>query len=478
MFELLDTPGNHYLYDAVENQIVPVSGEDSEKLSKYIKGDRTPETMECVERYRRMGLCTDKVVEELENPMNELVPYYLNERLENLILQVTQQCNLRCSYCVYSGKYINRTHNNSVMSFETACRAVDFFMERNLLVEKPAMGFYGGEPLLQFELIKRIIDYVKEKFPGRKIRYNITVNGTLLTEEVADFLAENNFSLTISIDGPKEIHDANRRFVSGKGSFDIIIKNIEYIKDAHPDYFKQILTNTVLSPESDYEKVLVFFEDQEYIKELHPRLGLMSSSGIKEANRAIYTGQWRKLQDKNRAAVLNELSEGKLEFCGKVEQRAYKILADYTEELKKYWKVLKGGRLHLKKNHPAGPCIAGSRRVFVTVDGDFYPCEKLPEIDELKIGTVEAGFDMKKVRDLMNIGKLTEERCKGCWAFQYCNLCAAACLTEEGISRDYREYACGDVRKYAKEILRDVCILMENGYDFQEAEEDEDISGV
>ena len=116
MFELLETPESHYLYDAAENQIVPVGGEDSGKLSKYIEGDRTPEIMECVERYQRIGLCTDRAVEELENPMNELAPYYLNERLENLILQVTQQCNLRCSYCVYSGKYINRTHGQKPRS--------------------------------------------------------------------------------------------------------------------------------------------------------------------------------------------------------------------------------------------------------------------------------------------------------------------------------------------------------------------------
>lgn len=476
MFELLDTTGCHYLYDAVENQIVPISEEDAGKLSAYIKGDRTPEATECVERYQSMGLCTDKAVEELENPMNELAPYYLNERLENLILQVTQQCNLRCSYCVYSGKYINRTHNNSVMPYETACRAVDFFMARNLLVEKPSMGFYGGEPLLQFGLIKRIVGYVKENYPGREIQFNMTVNGTLLTDEVVDFLAENDFSLTLSIDGPKEIHDANRRFVSGQGSFDLIMEKLKYIREKYPDYFKKIMTNTVLSPDCDYEKALTFFEEQEYIRELHPRLGLVSPSGIKDANRVAYTGKWRELKDKNRAEVLYELSGG--ECCGEEDKKAYKILADYRDEIKRYHKSLKSGRLYLKKNHPSGLCVAGARRLFVTVDGDFYPCEKLPEIDELKIGTAEEGFDMEKVQNLMNIGKLTEERCKGCWAFQFCSLCAAACLTEEGISGDYREYACGDVRRHAKDMLRDVCILMESGYDFQEAGEDEDISSV
>lgn len=480
MFELLDTPGSHYLYDAAENQIVPVSREDSEKLSRYIKGERDPEIMECVERYQGMGLCMDKVVEEIENPMNELAPYYLNERLENLILQVTQQCNLRCSYCVYSGKYINRTHNNSVMSYELACRAVDFFMARNLLVEKPSMGFYGGEPLLQFGLIKRIVGYVKESYPERQIQFNMTVNGTLLTKEVADFLAENDFSLTLSIDGPKEIHDANRRFVSGQGSFDLIMENLKYIRQAHPDYFKKIMTNTVLSPDCDYEKVLDFFEEQEYIRELRPRLGLVSPSGIKDANRVAYTGQWRELREKNRKAVLSKLLKG--EQYRDENQRShwkeYKIFADYKDEIKKYYKSLKGGKLYLKKNHPSGPCVAGARRLFVTVDGDFYPCEKLPEIDELKIGTTEEGFDMEKVRNLMNIGKLTEERCKGCWAFQFCNLCAAACLTEEGISGEFREYSCSDVKRHAEDMLRDICILIENGYDFQEAVEDEDISGV
>lgn len=472
MFRLLKTNENNYLYDAIENKIVPVSEEDADRLSKYTQGNRDPETLECLERYRSMGLCTEQEVECIKNPMDDLAPYYLNERLENLILQVTQQCNLRCSYCVYSGKYINRTHNNSVMSYELACRAVDFYMKRNLMVEKPAIGFYGGEPLLQFELIRRIVDYVKQNYADRTIQYNMTVNGTLLTEETVDFLAENDFALMLSIDGPRQIHDTNRRFASGQGSFDVIMKNLQYIKETYPAYFQKIMTNTVLSPDCDYEEVAAFFEEQEYIREFHPKMGLISPSGVKESNRVTYTGQWNKIREDNRKAIIAQLAGE--EPCG----RAYKILEDYKDEIKKGWKILQGGRLYLKENHPAGPCVAGSRRVFVTVDGDFYPCEKLPEIDELKIGTVDEGFDIEKVQNLMNVGRLTEEKCRKCWAFQFCNLCVAACLTEEGISKRYREYSCGDVKVYAENLLKDICILMEKGYDFQEAQEDEYSSSI
>lgn len=472
MFELLDTPGSHYLYDAVENQIVPVSGEDSEKLSRYIKGERDPEIVECVERYQGMGLCTDKVVEEIENPMNELAPYYLNERLENLILQVTQQCNLRCSYCVYSGKYINRTHNNSVMSYELACRAVDFFMQHNLLVEKSTIGFYGGEPLLQFELIKKIVNYVKKNYANRSIQFNTTVNGTLMKKNVVDFMVENDFSVTLSIDGPREIHDKNRCFETGDGSFDIIMDNLKYVKDTYPDYYKRIFSNTVLAPECNYEDIFRFFEENEYMKEIHPRLGMISSSGIKEISRVTYTKELKRIQDDNRTAVIAQLL-GK-ELCGK----SYRMLDDYKMELKKYWKILQGGKLYIQKNHPSGPCVVGSRRMFVTVDGDFYPCEKLPEIEKVKIGTLEDGFDIKKIRELMNIGKLTEEKCKNCWAFQFCYSCVAACITEEGVSKSYREYSCENVKTYAKSVLKDICILIENGYDFQGANKNENISDI
>lgn len=104
------------------------------------------------------------------------------------------------------------------------------FIERSFESESLHLGFYGGEPLLEIELIKKCVDYIQKNVEGKRITFGITTNGTLLTGEVLQFLYDNDFSITISLDGPKEDHDACRKFANGKGSFDIVVKNISEAK--------------------------------------------------------------------------------------------------------------------------------------------------------------------------------------------------------------------------------------------------------
>lgn len=112
------------------------------------------------------------------------------------------------------------------MSFETAKRAIDFYLEHSIDRSWAAIGFYGGEPLLEFELIKKCVDCLEGKIEGKQILFNLTTNGTLLEGEKAKFLKEHNFSVAISLDGSKKEPDACRKFLDGTGSFDTVIKNI------------------------------------------------------------------------------------------------------------------------------------------------------------------------------------------------------------------------------------------------------------
>jgi organic radical activating enzyme len=118
-----------------------------------------------------------------------------------MILQVTQQCNLRCQYCAYSGAYYNRTHNSARMSFETAKRAIDFLLARSHESDHVHVGFYGGEPLLEFDLIKRCVDYVKKSVEGRSITFGITTNATLLNDEkILEDRLHGDFNQTVRFD--------------------------------------------------------------------------------------------------------------------------------------------------------------------------------------------------------------------------------------------------------------------------------------
>jgi uncharacterized protein len=171
--------------------------------------------------------------------------YISQSGYKQLLLETTQGCNMRCAYCCYSERYHNtRTHGSQSMSFETARKALDFFMRGfqktcyGNPLKKCAISFYGGEPLLNFNLIKDVVQYLKENHGYYEFDYNITTNALLLSDDILSYLTANNFSIIISLDGDKENHDRNRVTVNGSGSFDEVFDSVSRLRKKSPDYAK------------------------------------------------------------------------------------------------------------------------------------------------------------------------------------------------------------------------------------------------
>lgn len=221
------TPRNKYMYVRNINSIIRISEKEYKELIEARKNDRE---YEVINKYKKLGVFVDNPVKLIEHPNTEIIEYLAKYHCKQLTLQVTQQCNLRCEYCAYSGMYENRVHSNKKMTFETAKKAIDFFIEHSRETKQLSFGFYGGEPLLMFPLIKQCMEYIEDSIEGKEILYSITTNGTLLNDEIVDFFAEHNVFLSISLDGAKKDHDRHRKFVSGEGSFDLIMNNIERLK--------------------------------------------------------------------------------------------------------------------------------------------------------------------------------------------------------------------------------------------------------
>ena len=167
------------------------------------------------------GIDEEQIIKKLRKVPtdDEIEGHVFNSR--NLILNITEQCNFRCKYCVYSGIYNStRIHNPKVMEFSTAKKAVDLFL-KNLETKKCmvkinsfSICFYGGEPLLEFSLIKDIVKYAKVEVTKKgldkvyELKFRLSTNGYLLDKkEIVDFLVRNNTILNVSLDGPKEEHD-------------------------------------------------------------------------------------------------------------------------------------------------------------------------------------------------------------------------------------------------------------------------------
>ena len=230
----IKTPLGFYFYETNRNEIVAINEELYDYIYAVINGNMdmiriaSKEIKKDYEYLEECGYLQAYRIKEIEHPLTKQVGNLLARKMDKITLQITQNCNLRCTYCIYS-ENLNlgqRSHSQNVMSFETAQKSLDFYRNHSIDSEQISIGFYGGEPLMEFELIKKIVRYSESIFEGRKIIYSVTTNATLLTDTIIEYLVENRFNVLVSLDGPKEIQNRNRKFPNGQGSFDIAISNI------------------------------------------------------------------------------------------------------------------------------------------------------------------------------------------------------------------------------------------------------------
>lgn len=458
---LFKTYGNFYIYDVNKNSIIKVEKD----TWKYLNNDtdlicNNLNAIEKIQHLKEKGFLSSNRVQEILHPADEILEDYISNRVLMVCLQVTQQCNLRCEYCAYSGGYDNRQHTNKRMTLELAKKGIDFLITRSSDLKKVAVGFYGGEPLLEFELIQDIVEYVNRNAVGKEVIFTITTNATLITKEIIEYFNQNNIHMVISLDGPKEIHDKNRKFVFNKcGTFDKVVENIQLIKKEYPEYMKNVTFNAVLDPQNDLKCVHEFFDDFDTIKESAVMYSQISNYysktqiGYDEAYYIEMNYELFKL-------FLSKLDKLDEKYISKLVNSRIGQLQDIYDHFCKSEKLP-------EKMHHGGPCIPGTQRLFLNAFGEFYPCEKVSETSSItRIGNIEDGLDLNRVRQILNVGKLTEGKCKNCWAIRFCNQCIASADSGKGMEKDIKAERCYGSVKRAEDNLKDICTLIEFGYKF------------
>lgn len=459
--KLFKTNGSHYFYDVNKNSVVKTNKQVWDLLqSNSSYNEDTANEYEAIKTLKEYGFLSSNKVKEIVHPTDEIIEDYIQNKVEMITLQVTQQCNFRCEYCAYSGGYENRSHQQKTMTFELAKKGIDYLFAHSSERNEVSIGFYGGEPLLEYDLIHKSIEYINENISGKTVRYSITTNATLLTSEMVDFFNKNNVNLVISLDGPKEVHDKSRRFAgNNSGTFDKVIKNINMINYNFPDYFKQISINAVVNPLNDVTCVYDFFNNFDTIKELS-----VTSSEIADfysKNEVSFNNRYyEQVEYEYFKLLLVELNELEEKYVSKLILRS-------LFDLESMYKYMKTTHKLPEKAHHAGPCIPGTQRLFLTADGDFFPCERVSETSPVsKLGNIENGLDVEKVKEVLNIGKLSEESCKNCWAIRFCNLCVASVDDGYNLSNELKGKRCIESRGRAENMLKDICTLKEFGYQF------------
>jgi uncharacterized protein len=336
---------------------------------------------------------------------------------DHLILNITERCNLRCRYCSFSGAYLdNRAHSNRVMSREVLSAALDWYFAFAGRDEY-SLGFYGGEPLGDFPLLRDAVDEAKQKAPGT-LKFRLTTNATLLSEQACRFLIENDFRVNISIDGPQPVHDRYRVLPDGRGSFDKAWEGLRRLYQMDPGYFARgVSFNVVAAAPMKLVEVADFVEQHPEIFHDH----LISVSSVNPYPSCLSENLVSMQKDPTfpvqKEALLERFRERLLTGPDFPEDFPFAFFkSDFMDVHQRVMMPMKS------TTASNGQCVPGDAKCFVNVDGQLYMCERVG--DSRPIGNVWKGFDSDAVVAILReYDAAFKERCARCWAIRFCSKC-------------------------------------------------------
>ncbi len=344
----------------------------------------------------------DTVREPLANPPEDFP-------LQSLVMNLTNQCNLSCTYCYEFGedKVATPEGKAKFMDMETAMASVDFLLGQSGTRQNVHITFFGGETLMNFPLLKSVVAYANDRAAsqGRSIDFSLTTNATLLTPAIIQFLSENRIGVTVSMDGPPDLHNKLRVFANGRGSYDIIEPRVKALIANHrtrPITARVTLTSGVTDVVRIYRH-------------------LKQELGFHEIGFAPVTTSPDRLYSINEPGMNGVLAQFKvladewLEFALRGEMHGFSNVSDTIAEL------IQG----VNKSHPCGAALG---LVGVGPSGDIAPCHRFVDSDTHSMGHISTGIDRDKQSDFLTRGHINSKYdCHSCWARP---LCAGGCHHE------------------------------------------------
>jgi len=383
----------------------------------------------------------------VEQPVKMLpmMPFPLN----TMVLNVTNQCNLACTYCYEYGedKIVDTEHGkqSKFMAEKTALESVDFLMRESGRVAH--LTFFGGETLLNFPVLKSTIAYARRRAAetGKEIDFSLTTNATLLKPEIIEFLAENRVGVTISIDGPREMQDKFRVFHNGAGSYDVVAPKIKELLRVHrsrPIGARVTLTSDTL----DITRIYRHLTEEIGFCEV----GFAPVTTSPQQQYAIGEQGFDRMLGQFRA-----LASDFLEHAAVDKHHGFSNVKDTLEEIH-------------KGVSKAYPCGAGLGLLGVSTDGDVALCHRFAGSDAHRFGTVRDGIDRDAQTAFLQRHHIADKTdCSICWARP---LCSGGCYHEAhvryGTTQRPNLHYCEWIRGWTDTCLRIYGELSERNPDF------------
>ena len=371
---------------------------------------------EMTKKYEGKDSITKKDIEECYNQVAELrdsgklfspdtfepMAGTLKEKTRGVVkalcLHIAHTCNLNCSYCFASqGKYHGE---RAVMDFETGKRALDFLIENSGKRHNLEVDFFGGEPLLNFDVVKRLVEYARsvEKKHNKNFRFTLTTNGMLIDDDVIDFANREMSNVVLSLDGRREIHDRFRVDYAGNGSFDKIVPKFQKLVEARggKNYY---MRGTFTHANPDFlEDIKVMLELGFNELSMEPVVCAPGDEAeLTPSDMEIVKDQYEKLAE----LMLERHKEGR-------PFTFYHYMIDLT-----------GGPCIYKR---ISGCGSGTEYMAVTPWGDLYPCHQFVGEEKYKLGNIYDGVtNITAQKEFADCNVYSRAECRDCWARLYCS---------------------------------------------------------
>lgn len=345
--------------------------------------------------------------------------------IKALCLHVAHTCNLNCEYCFASqGKYHGE---RAIMSFEVGKRALDFLIENSGTRRNLEVDFFGGEPLMNFDVVKQLVAYARsiEKEKGKNFRFTLTTNGMLIDDDVIAFANKEMSNVVLSLDGRKEIHDRFRVDYAGQGSWERIVPKFQKLVEARGGrnyYMRGTFTHANPDFLNDIQQMLDLGFSELSMEPVVCAKG--DPSELTEEDFNIVAEQYEKL-----AELMQKRDREGRPFT------FYHYMIDLT-----------GGPCIYKR---ISGCGSGTEYMAVTPSGELYPCHQFVGEEAFKLGDIWKGVtNLEKQSEFAACNVYAREECRDCWAKLYCSGgCAANAYHATGSITGIYEYGCRLFRK-------------------------------
>jgi uncharacterized protein len=404
-YHLFSRDGEYYLLNIEDMTSFALDEEQFEVLNEIRDKPFVMENREKLAIY----LCLLKLIRTGTQDRSDEIPNSLP--LGHASINVTQECNLNCTYCfAVGGEYGSRGY----MSRDTAFKSVNWLIRESGAHQDLTITFFGGEPLLNFALIKEVVDYAKALETGKKISFAIITNGTLMNEEVIEFFKKHDFCVGIGFDAVERLQNRYRPFKDGRESYPVVRKNISALLAAGVKRFH--VTCQVSDDQTDFKEARqALIETGCAAMNIHRPAPPLLESKDADSMEIFATIKSGNLQEYTEKLLLSVEEEGQ-SWLTSIKERKFFPSRLFSEIL---------GRLHTRmKRHYF--CGAGKGMVNISISGDIYPCHRFNGLAHMKMGTLENSVAQSREKYVENHTSRIPA-CRHCPARYFCG---AGCIYE------------------------------------------------